>query len=114
MKKILCLSLILVLVFMLLGCRPKNVSEPFYNAGKKAVKIADQYLSFEITADDAHQLIDSIHDALPKNGDEMFDVVVSMQLSSLSWDFVQFSVDYDDVLYDRNRLAETLGVSARK
>ena len=98
---------------MLFGCRPKNVSEPFYNGGKKIVEIIDQYLDFDISADEAHSKIESIRNSLPSEEGSFDEKMISSDAYLLCSYLWHKSPDYNKILETRNELAERLNISAR-
>lgn len=129
MRKILCLFLVCLLFFSSLSaCSSPQfpMTEQHEKFGRKALEIADAYLDFEITADEAYQKISDIYDAkdsLPegtsdqKNGNLLVESDVFL-LESAFWAVkvknsgLATAVD-SDVLGRRNKLAETLGLKAR-
>lgn len=127
--KLLPLLLSLLLLFSLLsGCSSTKypMTEQHEKFGRKALEIADAYLDFEISADEAYQKISYLYDAkdtLPegtsdqKTGNVLVESEVFF-LESAFWAVrvknsgLATAVD-SDVLGSRNKLAETLGVKAR-
>ena len=90
--------------------------------GRKAVEIADAYLDFEISAQEAYKQISDLYSArssMPKtpesdeyrSGNESVEMEVFLLSCDLSDAY--FKNDSSDVLGSRNKLAETLGLSSR-
>ena len=124
----LLLSLLLLFSLLFSACSSPQfpMTEHHEKFGRKALEIADAYLDFEITADEAYQKISDLYyarDSLPegtsdqKTGNLMVESEVFL-LESAFWAVrvknsgLATAVD-SDVLGSRNKLAETLGVKAR-
>lgn len=83
MKRIISISILMLFLCIFSGCGPsekENIcSEAHYNYATKAIEIADDYLSYDITAEEAHDIISDLYnsqDTLPdytgKNKEELF------------------------------------------
>ena len=61
-KRVRVVLMIVVIAFLLTACRstgkPDNVSDPAYNAGLRAIQIADNYLDYKITREEAKEQMD--------------------------------------------------------
>lgn len=100
-KRIFIICLIFSLLFV--GCSKKESEAS--DAGEKALKLIDQYLNGDISADDASERLNTISenlDALVEenttaNGDEidMWGLETSGLASSIS--MAALSIEYDDV-----------------
>lgn len=124
MKRIVSMLLLLTVVFSLSSCgRPSDVDEQHYNYGKKAIEIADKYLDYEISAQEAYNLIDDLRrreDELPDDDDRFstnshVETLVSLiyfNLNSLNDRYISSSTakeKYQELLEHRNILSEELG-----
>lgn len=127
-KSLALLFTLTLLLSLLSACSSPQfpMTEQHEKFGRKALEIADAYLDFEITADEAYQKISDIYDAkdsLPegtsdqKTGNLLVESDVFL-LESAFWAVkvknsgLATAVD-SDVLGRRNKLAETLGLKTR-
>lgn len=127
--KLLPLPLSLLLLFSLLSAcaSPKYaMTEQHEKFGRKALEIADAYLDFEISAEEAYQKLSDLYDAkdtLPEGTSDQKtgNVLVESEVFLLQSAFYGAKMKNSgfatavgsDVLERRNTLAETLGVKAR-
>lgn len=124
----LLLALLLLFSLLLSACSSPQfpMTEQHEKFGRKALEIADAYLDFEITADEAYQKISDLYDArdsLPEGTSDQKtgNLIVESEVFLLESAFWAVSVKNSglatavdsDVLGSRNKLAETLGVKAR-
>lgn len=130
MKKIVCVLLVAVLILAGCGPRPKyKATEQHIKYGQKALEIADAYLDFDLSLEDAKKKIDDLYDAeesLPKPSkeEELGCIAIEGDVFSLNSAFFHAdlraaglkgiaSAESADILKARNKLAEDLGVKAR-
>ena len=71
MKRQILTILFVILLILLCGCesKPGDISEQHYNYGMKALEIADQYLDYKMTADEAASALNELlkrEDELPE------------------------------------------------
>ena len=127
MRKIFVLMMVVLLLFA--GCSSSTkypMTEQHEKFGRKALEIADAYLDFEISTDEAYQKINDLYDAkdsLPEGTGEQStgNLLVETKvffLDSALWAAKAKSSGFatfvsSDVLASRNELAELLGVKAR-
>lgn len=117
---------ILILALVLTGCskgKPNDISEAHYKYGLKALEIVDEYLDFNITAKNAREKIDALtneSDSLPKtefkSPDHAKNSGVEHEVTMLSYELLKIdngSGTYDDLLEQRNELAELLNEKKR-
>ena len=117
---------VLVMALVLTGCsegKPSNISEAHYKYGLKALEIVDEYLDFNITAKNAREKIDALtneSDSLPKtefkSPDHAKNFGVESGVTLLSYELLKIdtgSGSYDDLLEQRNELAELLNEKKR-
>ena len=105
--------------------KPYDVSEQYYQYALRAMEIADQYLDYEITATEASILLDTLtareselpdtptRDASFSNDRSIVRTVNSLSRSISLAKYFPTSEDYDNVLEDRNELAEIVGHKKR-
>lgn len=67
MKKLIAVILTLVMVFALTACDGKELT-PIEKAQQKAVEIGEQFLNFELTADEAREKLEGIRVPEPEEG----------------------------------------------
>ena len=113
----------IIIVLVLLPSRSRSpIDSQHEKFGRKAVEIADAFLDFDITAQEAYsQILDLYYakSSMPKvsESDKYHDgnESVESEVFLLSCDLgdAYFNSDASDVLGSRNRLAETLGLSSR-
>ena len=115
MKRLTAIILLLVILLALCACgKPDNISNEAYTLGQKAVQIADDYLDFKISQDEAIEQMSEISkrfDTIPGDGES--DVLVKLNFSTLNLSiaFVDTkSFDDGKVKDARNSLADTLGM----
>ena len=107
------------------GGKPNDVSDQHYQYALKAIEIADGYLDFDLTVDEAYAEISELEERkeeLPdgKVGDKThakdfsIESNVSMLSSALVRGYLDLDTDiYDDVLERRNSLAKAIGEKTR-
>ena len=123
-QKSLALLLALVLLFSLLSACSSTkypMTEQHEKYGKKALEIVDAYLDFEITIEEADARLDSLRGASDtlSNGTDAESTGNKMVVGEVN--NLYFAINLlklngrtsSDILELRNRLAGTLGVSAR-
>ena len=107
------------------GGKPNDVSDQHYQYALKAIEIADGYLDFDLTADEAYAEISELEERkedLPdgKVGDKTYvkDFSIESNVSILSSALLRGYLDldiniYNDVLESRNTLAKAIGEKTR-
>ena len=108
------LSIILILTSC--GGKPNNVSESAYNAGIRAIEIADDYLDYKISSEEAGKLIEEIENRKPFNTEEYIgDLDISLNLTTLDF-AVRNYLGYGEaeVLNARNGIAQVINKPERK
>lgn len=129
MKKLLIFVLALALLLSACSSTKYPMTEQHEKWGRKALEIADAYLDFEMSLEEAHKKISELYDAadsLPKGTeDEQFgNTLVGSNMLSLDFAFFNANLrakgltglaskESADILKARNSLAEILGVKAR-
>lgn len=122
MKKLVCLTLALVLLLTACMSPMYKMDDQHKKYAEKAIEIADAYLDFDMTADEAYTKISALHDAedtLPsvEKGDELYDgnFIVESEVFLLycAISDAKFKRSGSDVLERRNTLATTIGKSKR-
>lgn len=127
MKKIIIFAIVLALLLSACSSGPKYpMTEQHEKFGRKAVEIADAYLDFDLTVEEAYKKISDLYDAvdtLPEGTKEQdvgnfFVTSEVFHLESTFYGARAKSLGFatavsSDVLEARNRLAETLGIKAR-
>lgn len=128
MKKlftILCLA-----AALLCGCssKPGDVTEETYRTGKNALTEIDQYLDGEITAEEAHDKLDTYYEILDEHSDTLDttgdDFKLSANCSTVKRNCMTASYSItkiksgvsggtESLLDSRNNIAETIGKSER-
>lgn len=128
MKKlfaILCLT-----AALLCGCSstPEGVTEETYRTGKNALTAIDQYLDGEITADEAHDKLDTYYEVLDEHSDTLDttgdDFKLSANCSTVMRNCMTASYSITKIksgvsggtealLDSRNNIAEVIGESER-
>lgn len=120
----------IVCLFALLSClgcsadgKPTDISEGHYNYGIRALEIADGYLDFEVTAESAFESMELlVSEAAVLPTSEFGDVsheknsAVEHHVTMMSHDLMAAKFDkgsYDDLLEERNQLAEVVGKPKR-
>lgn len=113
----------IIIVLVLLSSRSRSPFDSQHEKfGRKAVEIADSFLDFEISSQEAYSQISDLYHAkstMPKvSKDDKYyygNDSVETEVFLLSCDLADayYKSDASDVLISRNRLAETLGLSAR-
>lgn len=124
MKRI--IVLVLAVALLLTACSAKSktkwpMSKQHEKYGRKALEIADQYLDYDLTAEEAYKKIDALCDSEgtlpePKDSDEKFgDDIVKISVSNLRYEIrsAYYDKEADGVLDQRNDLAELLGEKSR-
>lgn len=112
MRKIL---IMLCLALGLTGCgKPSTVSEDVYNLGIKAIEVTEQFLSADLTKDEAYEKLDSIEGKLIPDGDYSKDLSVETYLGVLAWsvktsDDVSKDEGIKKVKDDLDKLKKSLG-----
>ncbi len=116
-------AIAVIVVFVLLPLSSRNpVDTQHEKFGRKAVEIADSFLDFEISAQEAYsQIIDLYYakSAMPEvsKNDKYYkgNDSVETEVFLLSCDLgdAYYKSDASGVLSSRNKLAETLGLSSR-
>lgn len=78
-KKIIALCL---LASLLVGCgKPSNVSEDVYNLGLKAVDVTEQFLSADLTADEAKEKLEEIESRIIPDEEYQNDSSIKTRVS---------------------------------
>lgn len=127
MKRIaICFFLIIFsLTFASCTNKPNDISEQHIQYGTKAVEIADYYLDYELSADEASVMLDSLRkreNELPDTefGDKEHSKnssvesnVLYLQVKLLSASVYGTSKEYEEVLNQRNEIAEYVGLKKR-
>ena len=80
------------------GCggdkKPENMSDIAYRAGQKAVEITEQYLNMDITAEEAYDQLEDVHDRLDaQKTDELGDLTVSIYINSIQIELLLYPDD---------------------
>ena len=130
MKKLTLAFLFLCLCFNLSACNEKskepNISNQHIQYSERLIEIADQYIDYDITAEDAHTKIDDlkkrsaeITDAKPGTDDYFAGSTIqncmwSIELAINRSDFSPSSESIADIKEQRNKLAELIGEKTRK
>lgn len=122
-KRVRVVLMIVVIAFLLTACRstgkPDNVSDPAYNAGLRAIQIADNYLDYKITREEAKEQMDEIYSRNPYDkdnysGDSGVEIYVDSVYLSFGSSFGRNSDGIEaNVLTARNQLAEKINQPKR-
>ena len=105
-----------VIFAALVSCgRPDNVSESGYNAAVRIIQIADDYLDYKISSEEAGKMLDEIEKRNPFHSDEYDgDLTISIYFTSLSWGVHGFSgYGESEVLEARNIIAKEINKTER-
>ncbi len=123
MKKILRIIIPIALValvalFFLYNRKPDGISKGAYTLGKQAVSIADKYLDFTLSQQEATDQLDAVYTRFKGLAEkDKYDSIVSMYVSTLKLTLVSSGSlgDFNDsnVLESRNTLASELGLKER-
>lgn len=126
MKKLLIFALVLALLLSACSSTKFPMTEQHEKFGRKALEIADAYLDFDLTVDEAYKKIDDLYvaaDSLPEGTKEQEtgNSLVTTKVFLLQTAFYGARTKSlglatavsSDVLEARNNLAELLGVKAR-
>lgn len=114
-------------IFLLFGSKPPySMSSQHEKYGRKALEIADAYLDFDITAEEAYKKISDLTSAmgtLPKDTEDekLGNLFVVTSVNQVEAALYAVSIKNaglatavsDDVLTSRNELARYLGASSR-
>lgn len=116
MKK--TLTILLTALLLLSGCssKPANMSDEFYNGGIKALEIIDSYLDFSTSKSSAKSQLSAIKDRFGdlSDIDKHEDYMIKLYVMGLVNDLSGISkADADEILEDRNKLAEALNKKKR-
>ena len=130
MKKLILAFLCLCICFSFSACKEKsekrNISNQHIQYSKRLIEIADQYIDYDITAEEAHNKIDDlkkrsaeITDAKPGTDDYFAGSTIQncmwgIELAINRSDFSPSSESVDDIKEHRNKLAEFIGEEIRK
>ncbi len=109
------------------GCKrdETKASDKAISIGTQVVEIADDYLDYKLSSDDAKDKIDALYEELDyvndlTESDEnyLYDFSISIGVFDVSTKIFLDDIDhtaatYDDVLEARNNLAEDVGMSSR-
>ena len=114
MKRSIAVILTLVMCLSLIGCGgvPAGMSKSAYEIGVKALKITDQYIDADISADEAHAKLSDLSDridSLPYSTENIKDRMVGIYIDSISYELIRFQMDYSSIVEDRDKLANVLG-----
>ena len=132
-QKMFSLLLVLALLFSLLSACSSStkfpMTEQHEKLGRKALEVADAYLDYDLSLDDACEKINDLYhalDTLPEGTSEQSTGNLSLKVRVMSLDFAfsqaklrasgltgLASKESADILGARNDLAELLGVKAR-
>lgn len=99
MKKVIAGILTLLIVFTLVACVGKELT-PIEKAQQKAVEIGEQFLNFELTADEAREKLEGIRVPEPEEGHGKLylecdiDALSFMILTDESYEELEEKVDY--------------------
>jgi len=118
LKRYISVALVFLLLLCSTGCRPSGLSDSYYNIGLKALEIADRYISFDITADEAYEAINALPlSSLEKpDSNTSADGNVHLRIFILESDLLLASSEaktYEEVLDSRNALAKAIGKSSK-
>ena len=112
MKKLpLIILTVIVLGFVLNGCKPSGMSSQAYKFGKQTLDIVDSYFDAEISREEGYDEIAEVHEKIEQLydiDDNVQTLFVEISVSALEFDF-QVNTDAD-ILKNRNELAEKLNV----
>lgn len=130
MKKL--IVLLLAAALLLTACSPSTkfpMTSQHEKYGRKALEIADAYLDFDLTLDEAKKKLDELEKSkvsLPEPGEDekVGSISMEVRVGSLQSAFFHAALRADglyglaseesaDILKARNGLAEALGVKAR-
>lgn len=104
MRKIL---IALCLALCLTGCgKPANVSEDVYNLGLKAVDVTEQFLSADLTADEAKEKLDEIKSRIVEDDAYSNDLLVGTEIELIAYSigFIDGNPTEDDIKEVKERL----------
>lgn len=129
MKKLTFAFLCLCICFNLSACKEKseepNISNQHIQYSKRLIEIADQYIDYDITAKEAHNKIDDLEkrsaeitDADPGTEDYFAGCTIqncmwNIELAINRSDFSPSTESVNDILEQRNKLAELIGEDKR-
>lgn len=128
MKKFIIFGIIIVLLLSACSSTKYPMTEQHEKWGRKALEIADAYLDFEISLEEADEKISSLagsESALPKDANKEEsngNLIVRTEVSRLDLAFsravlknkgIAVAPGSPDIIAARNSLAEILGVKAR-
>lgn len=118
-KRVQIILMVVMLAFLLTACKntgkPDNVSDSAYNAGLRAIQIADDYLDYKITREEAVRQIGEISDRHPydmesyKGDTDVFLAVATIDTSL----WVTSKKTEADILEARNKLAAEINQPRR-
>lgn len=125
-KKLLAAALCFVFTIGLFGCSEKtNASDKALSVGKQAISIVDEYLDGTATYEEAYEKLselqeemDYVDDMDRENEHRVDDFLISSDLIMLSHRLLMDYYDgtdetYNDIIEQRNDLAEEIGESKR-
>lgn len=112
------IPIVLVLCF-LIGCGQKGriMSDHYRRYCEKVLEIADKYLDFEISANEAYDRINSLDSSIksyPESEDEEEERgnrSARLLVMTIEWDFV--TNNGGEILEDRNAIARLIGKRER-
>ena len=127
MKRQILTILSVILLIFLCGCesKPGDISEQHYNYGIKALEIADQYLDYKMTADEAASALNELlkrEDELPEtefgdtNHANNYHVEINTYLICRNIERQSYSADtetFNSIKETRNSIARALGEKER-
>lgn len=123
LKKTVVFSLLLLVILVPIACKEQGTAKtnsvketPAIKLGKEAIRIADQYLDFQISNADALKALNELGKRAEKMEDtKAIDVPLLLLQTDLEMDSMVSvtSSQYDDILKHRNMLAERCGVDLR-
>ena len=127
MKKIICLTVLIVLLLSACASPKTEASQKAISVGTRAVKLLDDYLDgaadYEAVSEGLTEMKDQMEYASEyaekeKTAEESADFLIYLKLPLASWDVFKDSHDgnaetYDKVISSRNEIAKLVGIKER-
>lgn len=114
MKKILCLSTILIVCSFLAACGGlKAENKNNYNTAKEVVETIDKYLDFKIDENELEERVERLHNRIENNSEASADMRILSARVFRAYILASDSVDDEKMLEIRNEIAKSIGVKEK-